>query len=423
MPNVGINIDPNAFNPVYFPLLYDNSRFEIIYGSAGSGKSVFVAQKIVYKHLTEAGHKTLVIRKVGTSIKESVFAEITDVIDSWGLRDIVFKVPTGKAGKYDIEGPYGNRIIFSGLDNVDKLKSIKGITDIWVEEADQITQKEFQQLDARIRGFKTVPKQIIMSLNPTDKRHWIKKYFIDEGNRKNDTVKLRTSYFDNKFLTEEDRQTLESYKDVDPYFYMVYALGEWGQLDNIIFTNWKEESFKYTERDFDVVSNGVDFGFNDPNVLIRVGIKDENVYVFDEYYDNKKTGSEFMREIKKRVPQNQMVICDNNRPDTITEFQRNGINAVKASKPHGSILDGINWLKGRKIFVSPKCENLIRELTTYKWKTDKNDEPTDVPIDKFNHAIDALRYAVEKYRLNMKAKRKRIKIGSGRKIVQRGVIR
>jgi phage terminase large subunit len=423
MPSVTVNIDPNAFNAVYYPLLFDNSRFELIYGSAGSGKSVFVAQKIIYKHLTEAGHKTLVVRKVGTSIKETVFAELVDVIDSWGLRDLVFKVPTGKAGKYDIEGQFGNRIIFSGLDNVDKLKSIKGITDIWVEEADQITQKEFQQLDARIRGFKSVPKQIIMTLNPINIKHWIKKYFIDEGNRKSETVKLRTTYLDNKFLTEEDRNTLESYKDVDPYFYMVYTQGEWGQLDNIIFTNWKETSFNYREQDYDMVCNGVDFGFNDPNVLVRVGIKDEDVYVFDEYYNNKITGEEFMKIIKQKVPQNQMVICDSHRPDTIKEFQRNNINAVATSGGHGSILEGINWLRQRHIYISPNCENVIREFTTYKWKTDKNDEPIDEPIDKFNHTIDAIRYAVEKYRLHIKAKRKRIKIGSGRRIVQRGVRR
>ena len=151
MEQINLEIDEEVFNRVYLPYLKTNTRYELFYGGAGSGKSAFVAQKLVLKHMTEKNRKTLIVRKVKSTLRNSVFPEIIFWIKYFGVEDF-FTIPSGKGNSIDIEGPNGNKFIFTGLDNVEKLKSISGVTDMWIEEATELEQKDFQQLDLRIRG-------------------------------------------------------------------------------------------------------------------------------------------------------------------------------------------------------------------------------------------------------------------------------
>lgn len=228
-PTIDFSGLPEIVNKVYYPLFWDESRYLVLYGSAGSGKSVFITQKIVKRVIEEKGHKFLVIRKVGKTLRESVFAEFRNTISTWGLQQL-FKI-----NKTDmtITCLNGNQIIFAGLDDVEKLKSISGITGIWIEEASEIDQSDVQQLDLRLRGKTNHYKQIILSFNPVSILHWLKAYFFDSppGNCK--TVK--TTYKDNRFLDQEYIRVLLALKDVDPYYYTVYALGEWGVIGKTIF--------------------------------------------------------------------------------------------------------------------------------------------------------------------------------------------
>ena len=229
MPTIQVNIDRSVFNEVYLPHLDSTERYEVLYGGAGSGKSHFVAQKKILQHLSERGHKTLVVRKVANTLRNSVFSLLQGVIADWNVGQL-FKV---NKSDMEINCVNGNKFIFAGLDDVEKLKSIHGITDVWIEEASEISQEDFQQLDLRLRGASKVVKQITLTFNPVSIVHWLKTYFFDQMIK--NCIRLKTTYKDNKFIGEEYEAVLLALKDKDPYFYTVYAQGEWGVIGKTIF--------------------------------------------------------------------------------------------------------------------------------------------------------------------------------------------
>lgn len=220
---------PELTNSVYYPYYTNDSRYLVLYGGAGSGKSVFAAQKIIVRTLSEKNHKFLVLRKVGTTIRNSTFAIIRETISQWGLTN-EFEV-----NKTDMEitCKNGNKICFSGLDDQEKLKSYHGITGIWVEEASELEKVDLDQLNLRLRGFTTNYKQIMITFNPISADHWIKTTFFDT--KQDNATVLKTTYKDNEFIDDEYKAVLEGYKDTDPYWYSVYALGEWGVIGHTIF--------------------------------------------------------------------------------------------------------------------------------------------------------------------------------------------
>lgn len=230
MPAVTIDIDiDDIMNTWAHPILDDHKRYLVLYGGAGSGKSVAAAQKIIIRLLEEKGHKFLVVRKVANTIRNSVFSLLRGTIADWGLSQL-FKV---NKSDMDITCSNGNQIIFAGLDDVEKLKSIHGVTGMWLEEASEMLQEDFQQLDLRLRGQTRNYKQIIISFNPIDITHWLKRVFFD--NKKANSTVVHTTYRNNQFIDDEYKATLEALKDQDEYYYNVYALGEWGVLGKTIF--------------------------------------------------------------------------------------------------------------------------------------------------------------------------------------------
>lgn len=237
MAQVQIDIDvDDIMNPWGIPILDDQSRYLVLYGGAGSGKSVTAAQKIIIRMLEEQGHKFLVVRKVANTIRNSTFSLLRGTISEWGLTKL-FKV---NKSDMDIFCNNGNQIIFAGLDDVEKLKSIHGVTGMWIEEASELIQEDFQQLDLRLRGHTNNYKQIIISFNPISITHWLKKVFFDQ--RKDNSTVIHTTYKDNAFIDEEYKKTLESLKEQDPYYYSVYALGEWGVTGKTVFNAQKVQN-------------------------------------------------------------------------------------------------------------------------------------------------------------------------------------
>lgn len=235
-----INIDftdlPSLTNSKFYPLYTNKTRYMVLMGGGGSGKSVFAAQKIVFRILTEKKHRFLVLRKVAKTLRESVFMEIKNVIYRWGLESL-FKIPKGASSELYIRCINGNEILFAGLDDVEKLKSISGITSEWIEEASELTPEDFRQLDIRLRGRTANYKQMMITFNPIDIQHWLKAEFFDR--KKPNATVLHSTYKDNRFLDDEAIQVLEGFKETDPYFYQVYALGEWGVLGKTIFNAQK----------------------------------------------------------------------------------------------------------------------------------------------------------------------------------------
>jgi phage terminase large subunit len=233
MSDIHLTIKKRVFNSAFYPLLKDEHRYLILHGGAGSGKSVFAVQRYVYKMLTQKQFNLLVVRNTGKTNRDSTYALFRQILIKWKLYNY-FKINESDLRiKCNING---NEIIFAGLDDVEKLKSVtfsKGeLTDIWIEEATEIQESDFNQLDVRLRG-KGTKKQIVLTFNPIDINHWIKKRFID---RKDDNVLvMHSTYKDNDFLDEDYKRLLESYKDTDPYYYDVYCLGNWGVLGKCVF--------------------------------------------------------------------------------------------------------------------------------------------------------------------------------------------
>lgn len=227
--NVDLTALPQLTNPAFYPLYADKNRYLVLYGGAGSGKSVFAAQKLIVRTLAEPGHKFLIVRKVAKTLRHSTFALLRETIGSWGLSQL-FRV-----NKTDMEiaCPNGSTIIHAGLDDVEKLKSIHGVTGIWIEEASEITPEDFRQLDIRLRGRTKHYKQIILSFNPVSIVHWLKEEFFDKP--KSNATTLHSTYKDNRFLDDAAKQVLEAFRDTDEYYYTVYCLGQWGVTGKTIF--------------------------------------------------------------------------------------------------------------------------------------------------------------------------------------------
>lgn len=403
MSTIPIRIDADIFNDVYLPHLENMSRTQIFYGGSASGKSVFLAQRAVVDILG-GGRNYLVCRAVGKYIKTSVFNEIEKIIKSWGFESQFQINKTDRT----ITCINGYQILFTGLDDEQKLKSItpaKGIiTDVWVEEATEVSKDAIKQLNKRLRGTEigkeSRPKRLTLSFNPIIKTHWIyTEYFskiawADDQTEYNDGELsiLKTIYKDNKFLTSEDIKDLEGEKD--SYYYQVYTLGNWGVLGDVIFSNYKIMDLSKIKGEFDNHRNGLDFGYsNDPAAFIRSHYdkKKKIIYIVDEFYALELSDEDLAAEIKPVIGVEHL-LCDSSEPKSIAKLKKLGIQAVSAKKGKDSIRFGIKWLKGYTIIIDTSCVSFKREIEQYQWKKNKYGESLNIPVDRNNHGIDALRY-------------------------------
>lgn len=216
-----------AVNDIFLPLLENKNRTLVLYGGFGSGKSVFAAQKIIHRVTTEQKHRFLVVRKVSTTIKQSVFKLLTNEIDSRGIRG---EFLINKTNESFLHQPTGNEILCEGLDDPEKLKSIVDITSIWFEEPTELTEEEYDKAVGRMRGETPNYKQIILTFNPIDERHWLKKRFFEGAEEPNCHI-LHTTYKDNFCIDEDYKDWLEGLAIKNPNLYRIATLGEWGKAD------------------------------------------------------------------------------------------------------------------------------------------------------------------------------------------------
>ena len=393
-------------NKAYLPYIDAQETTQIFYGGSSSGKSFFLAQRCIIDVLK--GRNYLVIRNVAATIRNSVYNQICKTISDMGVKHL-FKFTGSNMTIRCLTN--GKEILFAGLDDVEKLKSITPsngmLTDIWVEEATETKYEAYKQLTKRLRGVdmtatQNLSKRVTMSFNPVMKTHWIYKEFFGGWDDTKDIYKddylliRKTTYKDNSFLTDEDKRNLEN--ETDPYFYDVYTLGNWGVLGDLVFRNWHVEDLSDMIPSFANIYNGLDFGFStDPNAFIRVNVDQaqRKIYVFDEYYKAGMLNDELAEVIKARIQPHEYVACDNGGALNIADLCRNGIHAYGVKKGANSLNFGIQWLQGYEIIIDTKCQNFKNEIQAYQWEKDKYGNSLRRPVDRDNHLMDALRYATE----------------------------
>lgn len=397
-----LTIKQRMFNDRYYPMLkkYDK-RFEVYYGGAGSGKSVWITQKLLFKYLNMPNRKCLVVRKVNATLKDSVFSLFKSILAQWQIYDEC------KINKTDltIELPNGSTFIFKGMDDPEKIKSIAGIDDIWVEECTEIDEFDFDQLCLRLRSNK-LHKQIIVSFNPVSKDNWVYRRWFKDGYNSESTIVLHTTYLDNKFLPEDYINNLLEMQKTNPVYYRIYALGEFATLSKLVYTNWKEENFDYMqilkEKPYRTAIFGTDFGYtNDYTTLICSVIDDvdKKIWIYDEHFEKHMTNDDIYNMYQGHGVVGERIVCDSSEPKSIEELRRLGCKRViGAVKGKDSIMNGIQLIQQYEIIVSPRCQMIQEELRNYTFVKDKQTgEYLNKPIDKYNHGLDAFRYSVMQY--------------------------
>jgi phage terminase large subunit len=404
-----------GFNKVFKPVNTTRKRYRALKGSAGSGKSVNIAQDYILK-LSDPkfkGANLLCVRKIGESNRNSTFSELFKAIKTiYGATDYkkYWKVtPSNLTMECLITG---NSVIFRGVhheDDKEKLKSITfpvgDLTWIWVEEATEIREADIDILDDRLRGILENPNlyyQLTITFNPVSATHWIKRKFFDYED--DDTLAHHSTYLTNRFIDEAYHRRMQRRKEQDPDGYKVYGLGEWGELGGLILNNYKVDDFNTDISRFDAYNSGQDFGFNHANALLEGGWKDGNIYICKELYVHEMDTDEIIKLANKMdFSKKHTMYCDAAEPDRIKMWKKAGYKAVPALKGQGSVRAQIDYLKQTQIFIHPSCANTIKEIQQWKWKKDRQTGLyLDEPLEVMDDAMAALRYFSEPQRQGKK---------------------
>lgn len=386
-----------VFNKHIYDKLTDYSTFtEIHYGGASSGKSHGVIQKVVFKSLQawKYPRKVLFLRKVGSSVYDSIFEDVKQCLEAWGLLGAC-KVNNSA---YRIELPNGAQFIFKGLDNSEKIKSIKGISDVVMEEASEFTLDDYTQLTLRLRDKKHPNKQIYLMFNPVSKVNWVYNAFFVK--KPKNTVIYQTTYRDNRFLDDLTKENIEELANRNEAYYKIYALGEFATLDKLVFPKYKKQLLNKEELKQFPSYFGLDYGFiNDPSAFMHVKIDEENkrLYILEEYVKKGLTNDKIAEAIKALGYSKEIIRADSAEKKSNQELRNLDIpRVIDVIKGPGSVMQGIQYILQYEIIVDERCVKTIEELENYTWKKDKaTNEYINEPVDSYNHCLDAVRYAVQ----------------------------
>ena len=382
-------------------------RYRVCKGSRASKKSTTTALNIIKRMMEYPDANTLVVRKVFRTLKDSCFTQLKWAIHQLGV-DTHWEV---KESPLEMTyRPTGQKIYFRGLDDPLKVTSITVehgyLCWCWIEEAYEISnEKDFDMLDESIRG--AIPpetglfKQITLTFNPWNEHHWLKARFFDRPDPQ--VLALTTNYLCNEWLDAADLLVFETMKKNNPRRYRVAGLGDWGIVDGLIFENWEERAFSVEEiRKVPGIKSafGLDFGYtNDPAALF-CGLVDKatkTIWVFDEIYKTGMSNENIADAVKRAGYAKERIRADCAEPKSIDRLYTLGLIHIRESrKGRDSVNNGIDYLQDYHIIIHPKCVNFITEISNYTWDTDtKTGKRLNIPIDDFNHLMDAMRYALE----------------------------
>jgi phage terminase, large subunit, PBSX family len=390
-------------NQVFRPVHQSKQRYIAMKGSAGSGKSVDTAQQYILRLMTEKGRNLMCVRKAEVTNRDSTYAELISAIN---------RMRVESAWRYTVNPMMisclnGNKIIFRGANHErerEKLKSITvdngKLTDVWIEEATELTKQDFEIIDDRLRG--ELPDgqfyQIKMTFNPVSATHWIKADFFDRPDP--EVLTHHSTYLDNRFVDAAYKRRMERRKEIDPEGYQIYGLGNWGETGGLILHNWKIEEFDTDYSNFSKKVLSQDFGFNHANAILDIGFREGQIYICDELYLYEKDTAEIIELAKQNGFDRRLHMwCDSAEPDRIRMWRKAGYKAEAVKKEPGSVNAQIDYLKQQRIIVHPRCVNTIKELQQWKWKLDQQSGLyLDEPVEYMDDAMAALRYSIEDLR-------------------------
>jgi phage terminase large subunit len=380
----------------YAPLFASDNRYYVVTGGRGSGKSYSVNTFLLL--LTyEQNEIILFTRFTLTSAHVSIIPEFLDKIETANLSNDFYITKDEIVNKTT-----GSKIIFKGIktssgNQTANLKSLAGITCFVLDEAEELTDEDiFDKIDFSIRS-KLKQNRVILVLNPATKESWIYQRFfeskgIEAGSNviKGDTTYIHTTYLDNLAnLSESFLTQIKTIKERRPDKYKHQILGGWlDKAEGVIFTNWSVGKFQ----DLGSVVYGQDFGFsNDPTTLVATSIDAQNkiIYLKLHLYQTGLTTSDIYR-LNKSIAGDSLIVADSAEPRLINELRDKGLNIIEAVKGQGSVTHGITLLQDYDLVVDEDSVDLVKELNNYSWLERKS----KTPIDKYNHALDAIRYAV-----------------------------
>ena len=392
MAQINLNLKKSLFVPKFYPLLLDYShRWEFWCGSAGSGKSYTIAQKIIIRCCREP-IRVLVCRRYATTLRNSCFALFKEVLAKWKISSYVSIRETDMS----ILFPNGSQIIMCGLDTEEKLLSINNISTIWIEEAYEVELPKVEQLNLRMRGMAD-NQQLFLSWNPISKHSWLYGFTVEAPPE--NSVFIHSTYKDNPFLNAEYVAALDEMETRNPAKYRVYGRGEWGvDVEGLVITNWRKEEFDPMALAASGLEHraGCDLGWIDKTAIIDTLYDRENktIYVFNEFYKSGCQLSDIAAAIGNMNLNKTKIYVDAAEPRSIQYFKQEGIRAEPCSKGKDSVKAGLMFLQDSLIIVHPSCQNFITELENFSYiKSKITGEYTEDTTHEWSHAIDACRYA------------------------------
>lgn len=392
----------------YNEFWHNKNFYRVVKGSRGSKKSKTTAINFIYRIMQYSWANLLVIRRYSNTNKQSTYTDLKWATNQLGVAHLFRFNESLPEITYK---PTGQKILFRGLDDPLKITSITVDTGIlcwaWFEEAYQIeTFDKFSTVVESIRGSVDDPeffKQITITFNPWSERHWLKPTFFDEDTKLNNTFSYTTTFRVNEWLDDVDIGRYEDLYRTNPRRARIVCDGDWGVAEGLVFENFEVKEFDWVKKlkDKQVVAHGSDFGFTqDPTTLVSTIVDTQNkeLWIYDEYYQRGMLTDEIYQMYIDKGLKNAEIIADSAEKRLITEIKRKGISNIKPSvKGQGSIMQGVQFIQGFKIYVHPSCEHTIEELNTYTFDQDKDGNWLNKPIDENNHILDALRYSLEKF--------------------------
>ncbi|MCG2223163.1 PBSX family phage terminase large subunit [Staphylococcus epidermidis] len=388
---------------------FNNKNFyRVVKGSRGSKKSKTTALNFIFRIMQYSWSNLLVVRRFSNTNKQSTYTDLRWATNRLGVKHLFKFNDSLPEITYK---PTGQKILFRGLDDPLKITSITVENGIlcwaWFEEAYQIeTFDKFSTVVESIRGSVDDPeffKQITITFNPWSERHWLKPTFFDEDTKLNNTFSYTTTFRVNEWLDDVDIGRYEDLYRTNPRRARIVCDGDWGVAEGLVFENFEVKEFDWVKKlkDKQVVAHGSDFGFTqDPTTLVSTIVDTQNkeLWIYNEHYQRGMLTDEIYQMYIDKGLKNAEIIADSAEKRLITEIKRKGISNIKPSvKGQGSIMQGVQFIQGFRIYVHPSCEHTIEELNTYTFDQDKDGNWLNKPIDENNHILDALRYSLEKF--------------------------